>query len=427
MPEVNIISYTSLQLKEWEDELKAVGLDISKSKDKNIWNEFLVRLDQHKMEFTSRSQREIVQQITKEHNDLQQKMGKLIQKQKWLQDHIDSANSFIKKVNENPQELVNELKGTLEKTIEDYKKQHFINRSLQVRRSLFMIENGLTWLIKNSWEPEVHCQNYLRLCGFLVDCYTQVQQENKDKDFLQTLADIINTIHINPQEDLSYSEFRIAGSAVSCYEAVKQKYGRIFNLSMHDLHVDEVMQFQKIKDSLLVPSLQPEIQQVIQFIDMELSEKISRNEYVDYYYYTNIAQTLMQLRSYPTNQEAAKHLFYLAEHATGNVSVTKQVLGGLLIAVGCMMIAASAGLFLSTMGSSSMLSIWGGTLGLNILQTQAAISTACSITTAIGTGLSFWGGRTFSAGMRQGLSQALVAAGNTSNEDDLESSYYLQA
>ncbi|WP_428411087.1 hypothetical protein, partial [Legionella sp.] len=91
--------------------------------------------------------------------------------------------------------------------------------------------------------------------------------------------------------------------------------------------------------------------------------------------------------------------------------------------------------FASSLGSTSALSAWGSALGLHLIQTQvAAFTLSCTITAAVGTGLTFWGSRTVSTSARQGLSKdlmdtydaALNDVGPTAPLAEAQSTYYTQ-
>lgn len=65
------------------------------------------------------------------------------------------------------------------------------------------------------------------------------------------------------------------------------------------------------------------------------------------------------------------------------------MLGGLLIALGVLLIGASVAGLVTTFGSSSALSAVGIALGLSLLQTQVVLGVTSTIAAATGIGLTF--------------------------------------
>lgn len=355
-------------------------------------------------------------------NRLTQLIEEKTQRNQWVQQQVNSASLFIQALRFNPRVLVMELRDKLLTAINEYETHFFVKRSLQVRSSLFAIHKGLELLITDSFDPNIQRQNYLRLCGFLADLYSRVQREDKDKDFLDCLAGVINTTHVNPQDDL-FDGLGTSYSATSWYDAVKRQNQGILAITELALHGQEVLRLQQLMDDLLHPyltrdtDLRGKIEKAARLMDMEIADKVHRNELVDFHFYISMAESLMQLHNEPTDTKAAERLFFIAEHATGASSMSRKVLGSLLLVLGCLVIGGSIFAFVSTMGSSSLLSTWGMALGFNIIQMQAAISASCSLTTAIGAGLSFWGIRTISRGMHQGLSQELTAVVEAASDE----------
>ncbi|MDR3501084.1 MAG: hypothetical protein P4L79_00700 [Legionella sp.] len=371
---------------------------------------------------------------------LTQDLNKLISQNELIQQRIESANLFLHVLCSNPRALVMELRDKLLAAVNAYEDKHMSNQSLAVRSSLHAIHNGLDLLIADVNDLRVQQQNYLRLCGFLADIYSRVQQENKDDVFLSTLEEVINTTHIDPREDL-LDDLGISFNAMAWFRATKKEQRRILAITESELNSEEVARCQQMMDRLLDNSLpqatylQQSIRQSAQAIDIEICEKIRRNESIDYHFYICLANTLMQLHHDGSNSRAAGRLFHMAEQATGASSLGKKLLGALMVVLGAVMITTSVLAFASSLGSTSALSIWGSALGLNLIQTQvAALSLSCSITAAVGTGLTFWGSRTIGASTRQGLSQDLMETydavlkdiGPTAPLADEQPSYYAQ-
>ncbi|MGL5741288.1 MAG: hypothetical protein ACRCXC_01410 [Legionella sp.] len=111
----------------------------------------------------------------------------------------------------------------------------------------------------------------------------------------------------------------------------------------------------------------------------------------------------------PTDMQSARRLSTLAEHASGSTSVGKQVLGGLVIALGVVLIGASVAGFLGTYGFGAPLCACGMLLGLALFEAEVVLTVASSIVAATGLGLTFFAGPgLLRSGKRQGLSQELI-------------------
>lgn len=371
---------------------------------------------------------------------LTQELNTLISQNELIQKQIESANVFLHVLRSTPRILVMELRAKLLAAVNAYEDKHTSNQSLAVRSCLHAIHNGLDLLIADIYDVATQQQNYLRLCGFLADLYSRVQQENRDDIFLRTLAEVINTTHIHPQEDL-LDDLGVSFNAIAWFRAAKNEQRRIFAITESELNSDEVARCQQIMDRLLDDSLsqatylQQSIRQSAQAIDIEICEKLRKNESIDYHFYTCLANTLMQLH-HDSNSYVTERLFYMVEQAPGASSLGKKLFGALMVVLGAAMVTASVLAFASSLGSTSALSAWGSALGLHLIQTQvAAFTLSCSITTAVGTGLTFWGARTISASTRQGLSQnlmdtydaALNDVGPTAPLADEQPTYYAQS
>lgn len=330
----------------------------------------------------------------------------------WLTTHILAAESFLETLQNNPSRLVYELKDKLLNAIDDYEEKHFIGLSPQVRISLWQIRQGFERLVIDT--PDVREQqiNYLRLCGFLGYIETQVRQENKEEHFLNCLVTVINSTHVRSQDDLP-EQLKTENNARAWFEAVQNQYPLIFANSEHDILNTERSIFQQAMTFLLHANLsqqtemQRKIIQAAQTLQVEIEGKAQRNEAIDFHFYTRIATNLINVYNNPGDMHAAKRLGDMADYATGAASLSKKVLGSLLVVVGTLLIGVSTAAFVTSLGSSALLSAWGLAIGLSLLQMQIAGGIAFSLTTATGAGLTFWGSSKINAGMRQGFSQEL--------------------
>ncbi|WP_126325030.1 hypothetical protein [Legionella cherrii] len=89
------------------------------------------------------------------------------------------------------------------------------------------------------------------------------------------------------------------------------------------------------------------------------------------------------------DHKTVNRLGAIAEYASRNNSVGKHVLGSLLVVFGALLIGASIAGFITTFGSSSILSAWGFSLGLSLLETEFVLGLASSLTAITGIGLTF--------------------------------------
>lgn len=342
----------------------------------------------------------------------QSQRTKLESRGTWLATHILAAESFFERLQNNPSHIVCELKEKLVNAIDDYEEKHFIGLSPQVRISLWQIREGLERLVIDS--PDVREQriNYLRLCGFLGYLEAQVRQENKEEHFLNCLVTVINSTHVRSQDDLP-EQLKTEFSARAWFKAVQNQYPLIFANGECDIVNKERSIFQQAMTFLLhvnlsqQTELQRKIIQAAQTLQAEVDGKAQRNEDMDFHFYTHIATNLINVYNNPADMRAAKRLGDMAEYATGAASLSKKVLGSLLVVVGTLLIGVSIAAFVTSLGSSSLLSAWGLAIGFSLLQMQIAAGVAFSLTTAAGAGLTFWGGSKINAGMRQGFSQEL--------------------
>lgn len=369
-----------------------------------------------------------------------QELNKLLAQNDQIQQQIESARAFLNVLVSNPRTLVMDLREKLLAVVSAYEDKHMSNQSLAVRSCLHAIHSGLPSLIFDVADIKTQQENYLRLCGFVADMYSRVQRENKNDVFLSTLAEVINTTHLDPQEDL-LDELNIPWNAMSWFRAATKGQPHIFAITESDLYSDEVQRYQQTMNRLLSNSLvqatylQQSIRRSAEAIDIEICEKLRRNEPIDYHFYICLANTLTQLHYDSSNLRATERLHHIAEQATGTSSVGKKLLGALMVVLGAMMVITSLAAFASSLGSTSALSAWGSAFGLHLIQTQvAALTLSCTITAAVASGLTFWGARTVNASARQGLSQdlmdtydaALTHAGPTAPLADEQPTYYAQ-
>ncbi|WP_428414110.1 hypothetical protein, partial [Legionella sp.] len=275
-----------------------------------------------------------------------QELNKLLSQNEWIQQQIESANVFLHVLCSTPRVLVMDLREKLLAAVNAYEDKHMSNQSLAVRSCLHAIHNGLDFLIADVYDLKIQQQNYLRLCGFLADMYSRVQQENKDDVFLLTLAEVIDTTHIHPLEDI-LDDLGISFNAMAWFRAAQKERRRIFTITESELNSDEVARCQQMMNRLLDNSLpqasylQQSIRQSAEAIDIEICDKLRRNESIDYHFYTCLANTLMQLHHDGSNSRATERLFHMAEQATGTSSLGKKLVGALMVVLGGAMVTTS--------------------------------------------------------------------------------------
>lgn len=333
--------------------------------------------------------------------------NELALRQHWLNVHITAAESFINEMHYNPAQLAVNLHTRFIAALNEYEATNFEKLSPAVRMSLFNFKYGLNALIVPFADVEIQRQNYLTLCGFLWEMYSQAKQENKDEAFLDCIVPLIESTHIIPV-GVDADNLGTMFHAVAWYEATKNANPTYFVFSEQELLNKEAVIFEQAMHELLDQNLvhQNEVQRKIahaaELIHLEVSEKSRKQEPIDFYFYTRIAHNLINAYNNPADSQATKRLLDMAEYASGTGSLGKKVLGGLLVALGALLIVASIASFFATMGSSSLLSAGGVALGLTFIGLTFATSAAA------GVGLTFWGAQTIKSGMRQGLSKELV-------------------
>ncbi len=353
-------------------------------------------------------------------NQAQANLNQLQSRYKWLMKHIPAGDLFLQKMYLNPGELVVSLTNDLLKTFSEYEDTHLIGLSPQVRINLIAVRYGFNTLLSSpiGLDPDqtntVHRINYLRLTGFLWDMYNRVSQEKKDAQFEKILGTLIESTHILENGDLP-DYFQTHYSAAAWFQESKINAPGYFAIPQHNLPgIEEDILNNGLamfsQNSLYQRTgLQNHVVNVAKLIDEEVKMKKQKNEDVDYHFYGRTVRILGEVFHNPNDAQAAKRLGDIAEYASGNGSVGKQILGGLLIVLGVLLIGASIAGFVATLGSSSILSSWGFALGLGLFEAEIVLGVASTVAAVTGIGLTFFSGpNTIRANQRQGLSQELM-------------------
>ncbi|WP_115711184.1 hypothetical protein [Legionella sainthelensi] len=354
-------------------------------------------------------------------NETNAELTQLKSRKSFLDNHILVGGIFLRTLQENPFELVQTLANRLQKAFIDYEDTHLTGLSPQVRISLIAARYGLGELTRyeSGYNPEAlqfqstHRANYLRLCGFIWDLYSRVRQENLDTAFEKTLADLVESTHVLQHGDLP-DQWQTNYSANAWFEVSKNANLGVFAIQPGQLdNIEEQIFNDKLghlkRNNVLSNNIQRHIMNAAELIEAEVAMKKQKHEYIDYHFYGRTVCVLTDALNNPNDLQAVKRLGDIAEFASGSPSVGKQVLGGLLIALGVLLIGASIAGLVTTFGSSSALSAVGITLGLSLLQTQVVLGVTSTIAAATGIGLTFFTGpNTLKSGQRQGLSQGLI-------------------
>ncbi|KTD05954.1 hypothetical protein Lgra_2731 [Legionella gratiana] len=383
------------------------------------WNRNQLQSELTRLQVERRSLQSQMRPYERIINETNAELVQLRSQESFLKKHIPAAESFLHALNENPLELVTALANRLEKAFVDYEDTHLTGLSPQVRISLIAARYGLNELTRydGGYNPAVlhttHRANYLRLSGFIWDMYSRVKQENQDSAFEKILAELVESTHVLQHGDLP-DHLRTNFSAQAWFEGSKNKNSAVFAIQPAQLtNIEEQiftngLAFLKRNNG---PSndLQKHIMNAGDLIDAEVTMKKQKQEPIDYHFYGRTVRVLGEALAKPMDMQAAKRLGGIAEYASGSASVGKQVLGGLLIALGVLLVGASVAGFVASFGSSSALSAVGMALGLSLLQTQVVLGVTSSLAAASGIGLTFFvGPNTMKSGQRQGLSQELV-------------------
>lgn len=347
-------------------------------------------------------------------------LTQLQSRKSFLINHIRDAELFLRTLHENPLELVQTLANKLQKAFNDYEDTHLTGLFPQVRISLIAARYGLDELTRyeSGYNPEAlqfqptHRANYLRLCGFIWDMYSRVKQESQDAEFEKKLAELVESTHVLQHGDLP-DQWQTNYSANAWFDTSKNANLGVFAIQPAQLENIEEQIFNDglvhLKRNNVLSNVQRHIMNAAELIEAEVAMKKQKQEPIDYHFYGRTVCVLTDVFNNPNDIQAAKRLGDIAEFASGSPSVGKQVLGGLLIALGVLLIGASVAGLVTTLGSSSALSAVGIALGLSLLQTQVVLGVTSTVVAATGIGLTFFTGpNTVKSGQRQGLSQGLI-------------------
>ncbi|MGM9452615.1 hypothetical protein ACTAZI_04680 [Legionella bozemanae] len=352
-------------------------------------------------------------------NEAQASLHELRSRRIWLNEHIPAAQLFLQTLQENPLASVQALSNKIGDALIHYEDTHLTGLSPQVRIGLLAVRylNQLTFY-PGGYDPDytnqIHRANYLRLCGFLWDMYLKVKQENKDAAFEKVLASLIEGTHVAQYGDLPYP-MQTNYTAEAWFASNIQSMPGYFAIQEYHLpNVEEQIlnngfAFITQNTPIRPTALQKHIINAVNLIDAEVKMKKQKSEEIDYHFYGRTVLILNDVFVNPADKHAAKRLGEIAEYASGNSSVGKQVLGGLLIVFGALLISASVVSFITTFGSSSVLSAGGFALGLSLFETEFVFGIASSLAAAAGIGLTFFAGpKAMESGGRKGLSQKLM-------------------
>lgn len=354
-------------------------------------------------------------------NEANTELAQLQSRKSFLNKHIRDAELFLRTLHENPFKLVQTLANKLQKAFTDYEDTHLTGLFPQVRISLIAARYGLGELTRyeSGYNPEAlqfqptHRTNYLRLCGFIWDMYSRVKQENQDTAFEKTLEELVKSTHVLQDGDLP-EPWQTGFSANAWFDSSKNANLGVFAIQPIQLENIEEQIFNDglvhlKRNNVSTNDLQKHIMNAAELIEAEVAMKKQKQELIDYHFYGRAVCVLTEALNNPNDMQAAKRLGDIAEYASGSPSVGKQVLGGILIALGVLLIGASVAGLVTTFGSSSALSAVGMALGLSLLQTQVVLGVTSTVAAATGIGLTFFTGpNTVKSGQRQGLSQRLI-------------------
>lgn len=371
-------------------------------------------------------------------NEAQASLQQLSSRRSWLKKHIPAAHLFLQTLQENPLVSVQMLTNKIWEALIHYEDNHLTGLSPQVRIGLLAVRylNQLTFH-PEGYAPEhtnqIHRANYLRLCGFLWDMYLKVKQEKKDVEFERILGSLIESTHVAQYDDLPYPMQTNYNASAWFASNIQSMPGYFAIQEQHLPNVEEQIlnngfAFITQNTPIRPTALQKHIINAVNLIDAEVKMKKQKNEEIDYHFYGRAVFILNDVLVNPTDKQAAKRLGEIAEYASGNSSIGKQVLGGLLIVLGALLISASVIGFITTFGSSSVLSAWGFALGLSLFETEFAFGIASSLVAATGIGLTFFSGpKAIESGGRKGLSQELMDIKEGVENYDEPSSYSFAA
>ncbi|MCE0724765.1 MULTISPECIES: hypothetical protein [Legionella] len=353
-------------------------------------------------------------------NEAQANFRELSARQAWLKEHIPAAQSFLNTLQEDPLGAVQTLTRKIWDAFIDYEDTHLTGLSPQVR--ICLLSGRYLHLLtsypggySSDYVNSFHRSNYLRLCGFLWDVYSKVKHEKRDAEFEKILTSLIESTHVDHHGDLPYP-ILTGYNATTWFESNKQSAPGCFALKEQDLPnleeqiLNNALAFIAQINRLVQPTaLQKHIINAANLIDAEVKLKKQKCEEIDYHFYGRAALILNDALAKPRDKQAARRLGDIAEYASGSTSVGKQVLGGLLIVCGTLLMSASIAVFITTFCSSSVLSAWGFALGLSLFEAELVFGITSSLAAATGIGLTFFAGPTaIESGARKGLSQELM-------------------
>lgn len=344
----------------------------------------------------------------------------------WIEKHVAEGELFLKKLNEKPADLLNELRDHLLQTFADYQDRHPLGRSPQVRICLFNIQEKLielgqplvdTDMLYPSYNiifypsNKLDQINYLRFCAFLWEMYHQVIREGRDEHFANLLQHLLEKTHIPEHGDLP-DNLQTGNSADFYFLGIKNKNPALFAMTEQDLLLREPQIFSDELD-LIQPFfqrqnvLQTQIETATYLIQAEINTKLQKNEEVDYHFYIHAMRGLNQALRTPYVKRVAERIGELAEVASGAPSLGKKVLGGFIVVLGILVIGGSLAGLAATCGGSSLLTAYGIGIGLSLIETQIGLAFGFSLTAVLGVGLTLFGSHVVKAGVRQGVSKAL--------------------
>ncbi|WP_131783776.1 hypothetical protein [Legionella gresilensis] len=339
----------------------------------------------------------------------------------WIKRNVAQGEEFLQNIKNAPSLLVDNLSNKILSRLKNYDKKHPLGLPEEVRGCLLYIQEKLTLLTSTNTTvlpalnpeviaPEIYCAqiNYLRLCGFLWEMYRLVESKVQDKSFLLLLDELIESTHIPEAGDLP-DEFQTGQTSNNYFSQTKRSTW----LFSFDLSKTEKKIFEYELSSLQAyfqrqNLLQISFENTTSLIQSEITERLANNEEIDYRFYTRILHNLNILKSDHLNSEAREDLIFLAQYASGAPSISKQVLGGIAVTIGVLLIVASIGCLVATCFSGSPICALGIGIGMTLLQTQITFGIVSSLSAIFSSGLSFFGINKIKDGKRKGLSKELV-------------------
>ncbi|WP_141676697.1 hypothetical protein [Legionella jamestowniensis] len=338
------------------------------------------------------------------------------QKCNWIKEHTKKAQQFLQTLKEQPDLLVKSLHDRIFQKFFDYEYNHPAGLSPRVRFCLLNFPAKLQELApvvtpnnfpdSKEFDFKKYTQiNYLRLCGFIWEMYSQVKKEGTDEKFTDLLIELINELHIDENGDLP-DELHSGSTAKVHFQDIKNQVHVLSDLTDKELLTLESTIFKTKLEELhtyLPPkdNVHASIAHATQLIEDEVTQKTQQNEAIDYHFYIAALDDFLILQKKPQLQNmdvsVVAHLDLLAKHASGAPSLGKKIGGALLMVAGLFLLTVSIATLVATFGSSSFFSATGIVMG-GMLATTAVTGGA----------FTFFGGRLVNQGRQQGLSKALV-------------------